>query len=185
MKKTGRKSKATRRRTPGARLSHFDARGRARMVDVGVKPWTLREAVATGSIRMSREAFRALRSGRLAKGDAVALARVAGITAAKRTSELIPLCHAVPLDHVGVEVRFGADARTIQVEAEARARWSTGVEMEALLAVVTSLLTLYDMGKAIDRGMTLGAVRLVRKSGGRSGLYKRTVAPFRARGGRP
>jgi len=109
----------------------------------------------------------------VAKGDAVALARVAGIAAAKKTSELIPLCHAVPLEHVGVDVRLGADGHTIKVSATAQARWSTGVEMEAMVAVATALLTLYDMAKAIDRGMTLGSIRLVRKSGGRSGTYVR------------
>jgi cyclic pyranopterin monophosphate synthase len=143
------------------------------MVDVGAKTPTPRKAVAEGSVRMSRQAFRAIRRRRVAKGDAVALARVAGIAAAKRTSELIPLCHIVPLDHVDVEVRFGPDGRTIRVTATARARWSTGVEMEALVAVAAALLTLYDMAKAIDRGMTLGSIRLLRKSGGRSGPYVR------------
>lgn len=150
------------------------------MVDVGAKPATLREATAEGSIRMSRGAFRALRAGRVAKGDAIALARIAGIAAAKRTSELVPLCHTVPLDHVRVDVRFGADGRTVRVEAGARARWSTGVEMEALVAVAVSLLTLYDMTKAIDRGMTLGRIRLLRKIGGRSGEYVRTRPRVRA-----
>ncbi len=157
-----------------ARLSHVDEQGRVRMVDVSGKPPTLRMAMAEGRIRMSRKAFRAVRARRITKGDAVALARVAGIAAAKRTSDLIPLCHAVPLDHVGVDVRFATDRRTVMVTAEARSRWSTGVEMEALVAVATALLTLYDMAKAIDRGMTLGAIRLMRKSGGRSGEFSRT-----------
>ncbi len=167
-------------RSPGAgtaarrALTHLDARGRARMVDVSGKPLTVREAVAAGSIRMSREAYRAIRGGTIAKGDAVALARVAGLSAAKRTAELIPLCHGVPLEHVGVEVRFGTDRRTVLVTAAARARWSTGVEMEALVAVSAALLTLYDMAKSIDRGMTLGSIRLLRKSGGRSGTYSRS-----------
>jgi len=143
------------------------------MVDVSAKSQSLREAVAEGSIRMSGAAFRAVRGGALAKGDAVALARVAGIAAAKRTSDLIPLCHPVPLEHVGVDVRFGRDDRTMTVTATARARWSTGVEMEALVAVSAALLTLYDMAKAIDRGMTLASIRLLRKSGGRSGEYVR------------
>jgi cyclic pyranopterin phosphate synthase len=144
------------------------------MVDVSGKPPTLREAVAGGSIRMSRPAWRAIRSGRAGKGDAIALARVAGIAAAKRTSELIPLCHAIPLEHVGVDIRLGRDGMSVDVEATARARWSTGVEMEALVAAATALLTLYDMVKAVDRGMTIESVRLLRKSGGRSGLYTRT-----------
>ena len=163
-------------RKPSARrtLTHLDARGRARMVDVSGKPLTVREAVASGAIRMSREAYRAIREGSIVKGDAVALARVAGLSAAKRTAELIPLCHGVPLEHVGVEVRFGTDGRTLRVTAATRARWSTGVEMEALVAVSAALLTLYDMAKAIDRGMTLGSIRLLRKSGGRSGTYVRS-----------
>ncbi len=155
------------------RPTHLDRQGRANMVDVSGKPPTLREAVAAGSIRMSREAFRAIRSRRAAKGDAVALARVAGIAAAKRTSDLVPLCHTIPLEHVGLDIRFAKDGRTIEVTATARARWSTGVEMEALVAATISLLTLYDMAKAIDRGMTLQSVRLLRKSGGRSGEYVR------------
>ena len=166
-------SRSGRRRT--ARLSHLDRGGRARMVDVSAKSPTLREAAAEGSVRMSREAFRAIRSGTMAKGDAVALARVAGIAAAKRTSELIPLCHAVPLEHASVDLKFGADGRTIGVTATARARWSTGVEMEALVAVTTALLTLYDMAKAIDRAMTLDSIRVLRKSGGRSGEYVRSA----------
>ena len=168
-----------------SRLSHVDARGRVRMVDVSGKPATLREAVAAGTIRMTPAAFRALRAGRVAKGDALALARVAGIAAAKRTSELIPLCHAIPLEHVVVGMDFGRDGRTITVEARVRARWSTGVEMEALVAVTASLLTLYDMAKALDRGMTLGPVRLLRKSGGRSGDYVGRAVGVRGRRGRP
>ena len=158
----------------GAPLTHLDRQGRARMVDVSGKPPTLREAVAGGSIRMSREAWRAIRSGRAGKGDAIALARVAGIAAAKKTSELIPLCHAIPLEHVGVEIRLRKDGVSVDVEATARARWSTGVEMEALVAAATALLTLYDMLKAVDRGMTIESVRLLRKSGGRSGVYTRS-----------
>ena len=172
-------------RGPAIRLSHVDARGRARMVDVSAKPATLREAVAAGTIRMSQAAFRTVRRRRAAKGDAVAIARVAGISAAKRTSELIPLCHAIPLEHVEVEVRFGANRRTIEVESRVRARWSTGVEMEALVAVAASLLTLYDMVKAIDRGMTLGAIRLLRKIGGRSGEFLRSGTSVRVRADRP
>ena len=164
------------------RLSHVDPKGRARMVDVSAKLPTLREAAAEGSVRMSRDAFRAIRRRRVAKGDAVAVARVAGIAAAKRTSEWIPLCHAIPLEHVGVDVRFESDLRTVAVTAVARARWSTGVEMEAMVAVAATLLTLYDMAKAIDRGMRLGPIRLVRKSGGRSGDY---VGKITDRAGRP
>jgi cyclic pyranopterin phosphate synthase len=146
------------------------------MVDVGAKPATLREATAAGSIRMSPAAYAAVRSGALAKGDVAALARVAGIGAAKRTAEWIPLCHAIPLDHVGVDIRFDHRSRAVRVQATARARWSTGVEMEALVAVSAALLTVYDMAKALDRGMTIGPVALMHKSGGRSGDYRRQDA---------
>jgi cyclic pyranopterin phosphate synthase len=157
-------------------LTHFDARGRARMVDVGEKPATRREATAAGLIRMSPAAFNALRARSLAKGDAVALARAAGIAAAKRTAETIPLCHVVPLDHVGVEIGFDARASAVVVETTARARWSTGVEMEALCAASAALLTLYDMAKALDRGMVIGPLRLLSKSGGRSGTFSASRA---------
>jgi cyclic pyranopterin phosphate synthase len=157
------------------------------MVDVSDKAPTLREAVAAGSITMEAKAYAAIRKGTLAKGDAAALARLAGIAAAKRTAELIPLCHAIPLDHVGVEIRFDDHERAIEVKATARTRWSTGVEMEALVAVAASLLTIYDMGKGIDRGMTLESIRLVRKSGGRSGKYVRETGrgPISGRRARP
>ena len=155
------------------RLTHLDAAGRARMVDVGAKPVTAREAAAEGSIRMSPQAFRQVRAGRTIKGDAVGLARFAGIAAAKNTAALIPLCHAIPLDHVDVAVEFEGDGRTVTVRARTGAHWRTGVEMEALVAVSAALLTLYDMAKAIDRGMRIGPLYLSRKSGGRSGTYVR------------
>lgn len=152
------------------------------MVDVGGKPVTLREARASGRLTMSAAAFRALRGRGLAKGDALALARAAGIAAAKRTSEWIPLCHIVPLDQVALDIAFLPRLRAVAVEAKVRARWTTGVEMEALVAVSAALLTIYDMTKAIDRGMVLGPVRLEEKSGGRSGPYGRDVrAPSRRR----
>ncbi len=157
------------------------------MVDVSRKPLTERAAAAKGLITMGADAYEAVRRGTLVKGDAAALARIAGIAAAKRTADLIPLCHSIPLDHVGVEIRFDDAARSIEVEATARTRWSTGVEMEAMVAVAASLLTFYDMGKGIDRGMTLGPICLVSKSGGRSGTYVRKAgrAPVRRRGRRP
>lgn len=167
-----RKSKS-RARTATRRLTHLDASGRARMVDVGGKPATRREAVAAGTITMNAAAFEAVRDGTLAKGDIGPLARVAGITAAKRTSDLVPLCHPVPLDHVAVDVRLDERERAVHVEARARTRWSTGVEMEALAAVSAALLTIYDMAKGIDRGMRIEAIRLLRKSGGRSGTFER------------
>jgi len=158
-------------RRPG--LTHLDARGRARMVDVGDKPATRREAIAEGILTMERPAFAALRRGTLEKGEALALARAAGIAAAKRTAELIPLCHVVPLDHVTVDIRLDGARRRVIVTATARARHATGVEMESLVAVSAALLTLYDMAKALDRGMVLGPIRLLRKSGGRSGTWTR------------
>lgn len=142
------------------------------MVDVGGKAVTEREAVAAGTIRMNRAAWKALRSQSLKKGDALALARSAGIGAAKRTSELIPLCHVIPLDQVVVDVRLVSRPLSVQVEARAKARWSTGVEMEALAAVSVALLTIYDMAKALDRSMSIGPLRLLEKRGGRSGVYR-------------
>ena len=143
------------------------------MVDIGDKPATRREAVAEGFLALGREAFRALRRGTLEKGEALALARAAGIAAAKRTADLVPLCHVVPLDQVVVDIGFDAAHPRLIVTATARARHATGVEMEALVAVSAALLTLYDMAKALDRGMVLGPVRLLRKSGGRSGTWTR------------
>jgi cyclic pyranopterin phosphate synthase len=152
------------------RLSHVDARGAARMVDVSAKPVTRREAVARGFVRVSAAARRLARSGRLKKGGVVEVARLAGIQAAKRTAEAIPLCHALPLNHVDVEVtpRRGGFA----IEARVRTDAKTGAEMEALHAVAVAALTVYDMLKAADRAMVIGDVRLVRKSGGRSGEYR-------------
>ncbi len=147
------------------------------MVDVSGKPVTLRQAVAAGSIAMSAGAYAAVRSGSVRKGDVTALARVAGIAAAKRAADLIPLCHGVPLDHVGVAIRFRDGARSVEAEATVRTRWSTGVEMEALVAVSAALLTIYDMAKALDRAMTIGPIRLLRKSGGRSGTFVRPWIP--------
>lgn len=165
--------RTTRGRAAEPREGHLDARGRARMVDISGKPPTLREAVAAGEIRMSGAAFEAIRAGALAKGDVAAVARLAGIAAAKRTAELVPLCHPVPLDHLAVSIRLEERRRAVTIEATARTRWSTGVEMEALVAVSAALLTIYDMAKAIDRGMILGSIRLLSKSGGRSGTYRR------------
>jgi cyclic pyranopterin phosphate synthase len=154
-------------------LSHLDARGRARMVDVSEKPVTQRVCVARGELRMAPETLRRIVEGALPKGDVLATARLAGIQAAKRTAEWIPLCHALPLDSVEVELAPDVAGSRVRIEALARAHARTGVEMEALVAVAAAGLTLYDMCKAIDRGMELGAVRLVRKSGGRSGAWER------------
>ncbi|MPY86436.1 MAG: cyclic pyranopterin monophosphate synthase MoaC [Luteitalea sp.] len=145
-------------------LSHVDEAGRVRMVDVTEKPVTAREAVARGHIRLSREAQRLVRSGRIAKGDPLQVARVAGVLAAKRTADLIPLCHPLPLTHTAVELHARRDG--YEIEARARTTAQTGVEMEALTAVAVAALTIYDMVKAVDREMVIGDIRLVEKRGG-------------------
>ena len=152
-------------------LSHVDASGRVRMVDVGAKPETSRTAVAEGFIRMSAEALRAVRSRRVKKGDPLQTARLAGIMAAKRTSELIPLCHPLALSHVDVELE--SKPRGYAIRATVSTIGRTGVEMEALVAVAGAALTLYDMVKAVDRAMVIGPVQLVEKLGGRRGHYIR------------
>ena len=154
-------------------LSHLDERGRARMVDVGDKAETRRECVARATVRMAPATLLAISEGRTPKGDVLAVARIAGVQAAKRTHEWIPLAHPLPLDVVEVELRPDPAGSCVHVEARVRARARTGVEMEALVAASAAGLTLYDMCKAIDRGMTLDAVRLVRKSGGKSGEWRR------------
>ena len=141
------------------------------MVDVGEKPVTDREAIARGSISLSREAQRLVRSGRITKGDPLQTARLAGILAAKQTSSLIPLCHPLPLSSVAVELT--PTARGYDVEARVRTSAQTGVEMEALTAVAVAALTIYDMVKAVDKTMVIGEIRLMYKSGGRSGTYRR------------
>jgi cyclic pyranopterin phosphate synthase len=142
------------------------------MVDVGDKPVTRREAMARGAITMTPEARRLVRAGRIAKGDPFQAARLAGIMAAKRTAELIPLCHPLPLSHVEVEIRSRRGG--YEIEARVRTDARTGVEMEALTAVAAAALTIYDMVKAVDRSMTIGRIRLVSKTGGRSGAYRRS-----------
>lgn len=155
--------------SPGRRprLSHVSAKGDVRMVDVSEKAVTAREAVARGRITMSREAVRQIRSGAVKKGDPLQAARLAGILAAKRTSELIPLCHPLALSHVEVVLEPKRDGYVI--EARVRTSAQTGVEMEALTAVSVAALTIYDMIKAVDKAMVIGDIRLVHKSGGRSG----------------
>jgi cyclic pyranopterin monophosphate synthase len=149
-----------------------DARGRVKMVDVADKAITAREAVARGSIRMSREALRLVRSGQVKKGDPLQTARLAGILAAKQTSSLIPLCHPLPLTSVDVELM--PRARGYDIEARVRTTAQTGVEMEALTAVAVAALTIYDMVKAVDKAMVIGDIRVMFKSGGRSGTYRRS-----------
>jgi cyclic pyranopterin phosphate synthase len=153
-------------------LSHFDERGQSRMVYVGGKPITDRMARASGLVRMASATLATIRDRQLAKGDVLEVARLAGIMGAKRTSELIPLCHPLPLDSVTIEFSFPDDA-TLVIEATARVSARTGVEMEALTAVSVAALTVYDMCKAIDRGITIAAIQLEEKSGGRSGQWRR------------
>jgi cyclic pyranopterin phosphate synthase len=157
--------------TAKRKLSHVDARGRVRMVDVGDKPVTVREAIARGSIAMSREARRQIRAGAVKKGDPLQTARLAGILAAKQTSSLIPLCHPLPLSSVDVDLT--ASSRGYAIEARVRTTAQTGVEMEALTAVAVAALTIYDMVKAVDKAMVIGDIRLAYKAGGRSGVYTR------------
>lgn len=152
-------------------LSHLDSQGGARMVDVGEKPVTARAADAEGTVVMSREAFELVRSEGVAKGDVLAVARLAGIQAAKRTAELIPLCHPLGLDQITVEANLDPVLPGVRVVAAVRAVARTGVEMEALTAVAVACLTVYDMVKSADRAMRIEAIRLLHKTGGRSGDY--------------
>ena len=154
-------------------LSHLDAEGRARMVDVGAKPETARTARAEGSIRMSADALAAVEGNAVAKGDVIAAARIAGIMAAKKTAELIPLCHPLPLTDAGVDIDVDRALPGLRVSAWASTHGRTGVEMEALTAVTVALLTIYDMVKAMDRAMEISCVRLTEKRGGKSGDWTR------------
>ena len=156
---------------PRPRLTHFDARGQARMVDVGAKSETNRVARARGRIRMLPQTLRLVSAGAASKGDVLGVARVAAIQAAKRTSELIPLCHPLALTKVTVEFDLDRAHSAIECVATAETRGRTGVEMEALTAVVAALLTIYDMCKAVDRGMRLERVQLLEKTGGKSGHW--------------
>lgn len=158
-------------------LSHVDRRGRVKMVNVGDKPVTDREATARGEITMSAAALRAVRTGAGAKGDVLQAARIAGIMAAKQTAALIPLCHPLSLTQVGVEL--SPTRRGYRIESRVRTSAQTGVEMEALVAVTVAALTVYDMVKAIDKAMVIGDVCLVEKRGGRSGVYRRSAGAKR------
>lgn len=163
------------------KLTHLDKDGQAHMVDVGDKPATRRVAVATGQIVMRPETLALVRDGQAKKGDVLGVARIAGIQAAKRTSELIPLCHPLALTRVAVDLEVDDALPGVRLQATAETFGPTGVEMEALTAVQVALLTVYDMCKAVDRGMVIGDVRLVSKSGGRSGDW--TAAPSEPRAG--
>ena len=157
-------------------LTHTDENGRARMVDVSAKPASDRRAVASGAIRMASSTLDAIRANSLKKGDVLGVARIAGIMAAKKTSDLIPLCHSLALSDVSIDFSFDDELPGVRVEASARTHERTGVEMEALSAVSIALLTIYDMAKAVDRGMTITAIALLEKTGGASGSWKRDAA---------
>jgi cyclic pyranopterin phosphate synthase len=154
-----------------AKLTHFDKSGRAKMVDVSTKAVTLREAVVRGSISMNPATFKKIMTGKISKGDVLAVAKVAGIMAAKRTSDIIPMCHPLNLSHVEINFYPDEKASRIDIEALVRIKAQTGVEMEGLVAVAAAGLTIYDMCKAIDRGMVLSDIHLVKKTGGKSGTY--------------
>ena len=154
-------------------LSHIDETGRARMVDVSAKDDTVREATARGRILMRPETLELVEQGAMEKGDVLAVAQVGGIMAAKQTGSLIPMCHPLPITGVNLRFEFDHEASAIEIEATARIVAKTGVEMEALTAVSVAALTIYDMCKAVDRAMVIDAVRLVRKSGGKSGDFVR------------
>lgn len=156
-------------------LSHLDAGGKARMVDVSDKPATTREAIAIGEVKVCREVLGLIKSGQILKGDVLAAARLAGIMAAKKAGELIPLCHPLSIDVV--EFAFRIERERIVIRARVRSSGKTGVEMEALTAACVAALTIYDMCKSADKDMTIGPIYLARKSGGKSGLYEREGVP--------
>jgi cyclic pyranopterin phosphate synthase len=157
-------------------LSHIDDAGKARMVDISDKPDTVRVARASGTIRMNAETLAAIVGNMVAKGDVIGVARVAGIMAAKRTADLVPLCHPLPLDAVDIVVSPDGVLPGLRVEATVRTTASTGVEMEAITAVSVTLITLYDMAKGLEKGMVIGEISLLEKSGGRSGRWVRPPA---------
>ena len=155
-----------------SKLTHFNEAGEAEMVDVGHKPETIRMALATGKIEMQPETLRLIQAGEHKKGDVIGIARVAGIMAAKKTAELVPLCHPIGLDKISVDFEVIEQENAVNCRVLAKTRAQTGVEMEALTAVQVALLTIYDMCKAVDRGMTMSNIRLLEKSGGASGHWK-------------
>ena len=159
-------------------FTHFDASGNARMVNVSEKGETVRQATAAGSITMSRQAYEMIRQGTVKKGDVLGVARIAGIMAAKKVDQLIPLCHPLAITGVDIAFSFNDAQCTIDVEATVSITGRTGVEMEALTAVSTAALTVYDMCKAVDKTMVISNIRLLRKSGGKSGVFVRTSASF-------
>ncbi|MGB9791899.1 MAG: cyclic pyranopterin monophosphate synthase MoaC [Thermacetogeniaceae bacterium] len=154
-------------------LTHFNSEGRARMVEVGDKPETKREAVARGRVYMKPETLELIKSGGIAKGDVLGVAQVAGIMGAKRTPELIPMCHPLFISGIDLSFRIDSERSAVEIEARVRCQGKTGVEMEALTAVSVAALTIYDMCKAVDKGMVIGDIRLIEKTGGKSGTYRR------------
>ena len=156
-----------------SKLTHLDEKGHAAMVDVADKDVTSRSAIAQGTVQMEASTLAAIRDGKVPKGDVLAAARIAGIMAAKRTPELIPLCHTLLLSKVAVDFEVDEAANAIIITAEVRCKGQTGVEMEALTAVSVAALTIYDMAKALEKGMTIGEIRLLEKQGGKSGTYVR------------
>jgi len=152
-------------------LTHLDADGRAAMVDIGAKPESERTATAGGSVYMQAETLRLIRDGAIRKGDVLTIARIAGIMAAKRTAEIIPLCHPIPLTHIDVQIMLDEPNSAVHISATARTVGKTGVEMEALTAVTAAALTIYDMAKAVDRAMRLSDIRLLEKRGGQHGDF--------------
>ncbi|MCX7708346.1 MAG: cyclic pyranopterin monophosphate synthase MoaC [Clostridia bacterium] len=154
-------------------LTHLDEKGNARMVDVSEKDFTVREAVAVGKVLMKPETLEMIMGGNMPKGDVLATARIAGIMAAKRTWELIPMCHQIPLDGIKIELSPNPEKACVEIHATAKCSWKTGVEMEALTAVSVAGLTIYDMCKAVDKEMIIGDITLVKKTGGKSGEYLR------------
>ena len=155
-----------------SRLTHVDDKGKARMVDVSGKNVTLREAVASGAIFMKPETFRMVVNAEIAKGDVLGVAKIAGIMAAKKTSELIPLCHPLDITHVDIQFHLREKQNSITIEAVVKTLHRTGAEMEAMVAVTAAALTIYDMCKAVDRAMVISDIKLLKKSGGKSGTYR-------------
>lgn len=153
------------------KLTHFDKQGRAKMVDISSKKETLREAVVRGSVYMNKSTFKRIMTGRIEKGEVFSVARVAGIMAGKKTSEIIPMCHPLNLSHIEINFFPFEKENRIDIEAKAKIKARTGVEMEAFVAVAVAGLTIYDMCKAIDRGMVISNIRLLKKTGGKSGTY--------------
>lgn len=156
-----------------AKLSHFDEEGRARMVDVGAKPITQREAIASGRVIMKPETLRRIKEKEIEKGDVFAVARVAGIMAAKKTSDLIPMCHPLAIENVEIDFQEDLEKSEVIIRTKVKYTGKTGVEMEALVATAIAALTIYDMCKAIDRGMIISDIKLLKKSGGKSGTFIR------------